>query len=127
MHHFSALLLQFHPGDETCERDRGSRNVGGRAVIGVATQACVCVCVSHVAVEALQKQLSVCVQHLCGHQILVHGSHDHLETTGRVRRVVNGPFCSKGQHKHELEETRRPLNKAKNNKNNEFKCHLKLD
>lgn len=109
------------------ERQREQKCRGPCSHQGSNTSLCVCVCVSHVAVEALQKQLSVCVQHLCGHQILVHGSHDHLETTGRVRRVMNGPFCSKRQHKHELEETRRPLNKAKNNKNNEFKCNLKLD
>lgn len=65
-------------------------------------------CVSHVAVEALQKQLSVCVQHLCDHQILVHCSHYYLQTTGRVKRVVNGPPRSHGQNKHELEETRSP-------------------
>lgn len=48
--------------------------------------------VSHVAVEALQKQLSVCVQHLCVGHILVHCSHDYLQTTGRSK---TGPFTAR--------------------------------
>lgn len=39
----------------------------------------VCVCVSHVAVVSLQKQLSVCVQQLYDPQILVDHSHYYLQ------------------------------------------------
>lgn len=59
---------------------------GGRrfqtSIMGAVKHAFVCTCVSHVAVEALQKQPSVCVQKLCDRQILVHHSHHYLQTIG---------------------------------------------